>query len=420
MLDVNGGIALNYDNVRALCGYLKGKLPFLESQAILSQFEPTSATTLSEFYLRKARAHPLAVDWYYLEQQVENSERAKTLLLSDQSMFLLDSLVRLSELLDVSGIERLLARIQNPKEYYSASFEALTLSQYRQSGFRVEIVPEEPIKGIRRPDFKVRTNDGEVFIECKSLEDFSRREGRIWEQAEAKVIKALSRFRRYWRVSIKADRELKGVDIENIRKLVSARARTNSIETISSDDGKIQIWFEVLASDSNWIAGEISYRPQMGQRGYIEAESWTDPIGKKYHRNPFQVISIPHLRADDTRRILADIGDAHGQLGTGELGIVHIEIPYRDSARLLSVSDAAFQRVFGLLKRRRKLSCAVLSARAKDQISRPDENPLMDIHAIVPNPAAKLLPKSFFVLGSREEALYLPAKKHGLIRVRTQ
>ena len=191
MLDGSGGFSLNYNNLKELCAYLRAKLPMLLTDSILGAFKPEETKSLAEFHLMRARAHPLAVDWYYLAQGVIEGETNRKLCISERSLFLLDELIRLCGLLDVSGISRLLSRMGQSDQYHSAMFEALILSQYRQQGAKIEVVDEEPVQGKRRPDLKVSVDGADVYIECKSLEDLSRKESRIWEQLEGRIVKLL-------------------------------------------------------------------------------------------------------------------------------------------------------------------------------------------------------------------------------------
>jgi len=357
----------------------------------------------------RAQAHPLAVDWYYLQQQISESEAAKSLKLSERSLFFLDELVRVSALLTIPGIGRLLARIGQHDQFHSAMFESLVLSLYRQSGAEIEIVPELSEAGQRRPDFRVKTPGGDVYVECKSLEDFSRKEERIWEQLEAQIVRRLETARRYWRVMIEAKRELGGADIAALSSAVEQSAAAGLLDQIVTDDGLVSITFEVLASDDSWFGGDLAEFERRGELGWCESEQHVSPLGTKYYCHPIFVEGKPFKRADDTKRILADISDAHGQVAEEEVGVVHIQVPYKDGRRLLDIADNAFQRMFGLLRQKRRLACAVLSARTLDPQTKAGQNPIMDFHVVVPNPKpCRELPREFVTVGAVENPVTPP------------
>ena len=111
----------------------------------------------------------------------------------------------------------------------------------------------------------------------------------------------------------------------------------------------------------------------------------------------------PFFERDELKRVLKVIQDAHGQIPAGSAGVLHIEIPHKNSARLLEVADGVFQRVFGVLKSRTRMRAVALSARTFDLKVKEGGDPIIQYVSIVPNGNKNIvLPKEFFVLGFDE------------------
>ena len=213
----------------------------------------------------------------------------------------------------------------------------------------------------------------------------------------------LTERRRYWRLLIEAKRELNGADIDLVSTLVRERADANCRDNIVSPDQSIGVTIEELANGDRWFNGVFAELERKGERGWGECGEGTSSSGERGYCRPILVEVLPFKRIDDGKRILGDISDAHGQLQGGELGVVHIEIPYREAKRLLEITDRSYQRIFGLLRNKNRISCAVLSARTLVKLDFEGKNPITDYSAVVPNPApSRALPHNFVVMGACE------------------
>jgi hypothetical protein len=176
------GILLNYDSVRGVCGEIASAIGDDRLDRITETFRPRTRG-LPSFHLMRARAHPLAVEWHYLQQEIERSIEPN-LVLSEQSIFLLDRLLLLKGVLDVPGAQRILSRVEQASQYYSAMFEAFILARYRGlarylgEGATVEVVEEDSVGG---PASSRLRHDGVcrppvLAIRVRRLEDHLRRQ----------------------------------------------------------------------------------------------------------------------------------------------------------------------------------------------------------------------------------------------------
>jgi hypothetical protein len=88
-----------------------------------------------------------------------------------------------------------------------------------------------------------------------------------------------------------------------------------------------------------------------------------------------------------------------------------VEIPYRNSARILDVGDLAFQRTFGFLKQRPRINAVVLSARTQMPANKEGDRPVMDYFVVIPNayPGARL-PGKFRIVGAEDNIPVIAAR----------
>jgi hypothetical protein len=104
-------------------------------------------------------------------------------------------------------------------------------------------VPEDNEKQIKTTDFIVSCSEGSVFIECKSLEDKTKSEGKLWDQIEAKIVKNLGKHQRCWLVTIDAARSILGKDIAEITNLALNQIIENDLTTVCTFDNKVSLSF---------------------------------------------------------------------------------------------------------------------------------------------------------------------------------
>lgn len=116
--------------------------------SLTDSFAPESAKSLPEHKLAVAKAHPFAVAWHQLQEDVEKSIKKKSFVLSNESVFLLDFRANLEAISDDPLFDTVLAKLRPRDQYHSTVFEVFMCSGYRHQGAKVEIVAEAPAEGI--------------------------------------------------------------------------------------------------------------------------------------------------------------------------------------------------------------------------------------------------------------------------------
>lgn len=398
---------LSVGNIKEACETFRRLLGDELFLSLMGSFSPETAKGFRAHNLAVAMAHPFAVAWIQLQKDVAKTVEQKTFALSDRSIFLLDLFANLKAIADAPMFQTLLANLEPRKQFFSTVFEAYVFSAYRQLGANIEIVPisDKPLE--RRPDFVITPPHGRpVFVECKSLEDITREEKRIWNEIEARLAREMFRHRRSWRITLAARRNVTGADISDIVTAAISRLSTGRLAWNEVGDGAFAIKYEQLGDAEKYQPFPLDL-PKRGEHGWVEFEGRVDDAGKTHYRHPVIVEVFPHFDADHTKRVLALIDTAYGQLPPTNPSVLHIEIPYRDGQRFLDVTDAVFHRTFQYLGKKKPLVSAVaLNARTIDGNVKQGGNPILSYHAIIPNPApTNLLPEDFAILGSNDMGL---------------
>ena len=135
------GIRINENTIRA------DLQPFLdlfsgdEFNSIKAEYAPDKSKGLPKFHFQRARAHPLAVLLHNLNQEIDVSEKIKKISLTDESLYLVDTLSRLKCYSD-DEVAQVLRHILSKKQVYTTLFEAHTFSIYKQRKMNIRPIIE--------------------------------------------------------------------------------------------------------------------------------------------------------------------------------------------------------------------------------------------------------------------------------------
>ncbi len=400
-------VELSVGNIEETCETFRRLLGDELFLSLMGSFSPETAKGLRAYNLAVAKAHPFAVAWTQLQKDVAKTVEQKTFALSDPSIFLLDFFADLKAIADAPMFQTLLANLKPPKQFFSTVFEAHVFSAYRQLGANIEIVPVSDKPRERRPDFVITPPHGQpIYVECKSLEDFTREEDRIWNEIKARLATQMFKHRRSWRITLTAQRNVTGADVPYIIKAALSQLSAGLLGQNEVGDGAFVIKYEKLGDTENYRPFPLDL-PKRGEHGWVEFEGRVDDDGKTHYRHPVMVEVFPHFDADHTKRVLALIDTAYRQISPTNQSVLHIEIPYRDGQRFLDVADVIFHQTFQYLgKKRPRMSAVVLNSRTIDRNMKEGGNPILNYQAIIPNPAStNPLPTNFAISGSNDMGL---------------
>jgi hypothetical protein len=379
--------------------FVQSSLGHKTFHALISGYLDRDRRGLQLHVQQENKAHPFAVQWERLLLDVRKSKEMNAVAFSEKSIFLLDWIVLFNEYKVREDGGYFLTKVKNKTQYYSAVFELYVYAAYWRTGQEMHPVTEEI--GRRRPDYVVSlANKKLAYVECKSLEDLTIEEGKIWDQIHFRTVNIMRKLKKPWRLELHAKRHISGRDLEQILIGVKSFLLGDWKHILSILDGDMQISGEVLGEPDVFQFGEFKL-PRRSETGLVEVEINRTPGGIAMYRNPMVVESRAHFEFDQTRRILNTIDESYSQFNDECPGFLHIEIPYGVGGRFLGVADNAYQRVFQYLENKPRINAVVLSSRYLNPQMKNDENPLVDYYFVVPNPKCRHEhPEGFAVLGS--------------------
>jgi hypothetical protein len=351
---------------------------------------------------KRASAHPFALDWERLLNEIQQSKTTNQIRFSPDTIFFLDALVSIDEYAPGEIKEELMRKLANRTQYHSTIFEAYIFRQYASRNQKILPVAEDRKDQLRTPDFKVQAGEQTVYIECKSMQDLVITAAPLWNQLLMRLAKKLETHRRSWRIGLRASRWLSGKDIDPLLSALSPFIRDDAPTTFNS--GPFEVTCSRLGEYDEIREGDLSLgydtSPEHFQMGaMIKVEN-----GKTLWSRLILVDGVQHFETDQTRRILSQIDDAYKQIPDGFPGVIHIEIPYRIGEKLLDVADNAYQRVFGYLGKKPRISAVALCARTVNSTATFTQQPIFDYFAVIPNPSARhALPPDFQILGANTQ-----------------
>ena len=132
-------------------------------------------------FLIECKSHPFAQFLQTFKTNIEASKKNGYLVLSNDSHMLLNLISHLKAIECLPNAERIIENIKGKSTFYSAIFEAYVAFAYHSKGYEIEIVKERPDISRKTCDLKIKAGEKIIYIECKSLEDFSIKKTREWK-----------------------------------------------------------------------------------------------------------------------------------------------------------------------------------------------------------------------------------------------
>ena len=385
----------------------KNEIKKLLGDDFINEIESMNAIGLSWMKALETRAkfHPFATWWQSFKKDIEKSKSRGSLLLSQRSHLLLNMLSHLRVIETLPNIERIIKSIKDRSTFYSAIFEVFVASAYHIKGYEVEIVKERPNTAEKTCDFRIKIGGQTVYIECKSLEDFSIKETRKWEELFGRIHKSLDRHHRNWNINILSGKQIDHKDSDFIYAECVANIRNNNLGKMEISGGefiiecsKISEWEEELEGSLNIPTNCQLLSCQISTRA---------SKNKVIAKNPRIIGVSPHFEGDIAPRLISEFKTATKQIPKLGPGIIHLAIPYKKGSQLIEVVDKSYYRIHRKLnKDSKRVNAVVISGVTIDEKSKTSIN---YIHNIVPNLNTRSrLPSGFSILGSNDTGIVIP------------
>ena len=269
--------------------------------------------------------------WHSYNLDIKSSKAQKQLVLSSRTCFLLDLLDQLCAISDLPNFTRIVESLRIKNTFYSAAYEASVAALYKPF-YSVNITQEGSSKS---PDFAVALPSNEkVYVECKSLEDFSLGRGKLYQRFVEKIEKRCQFNQKSNEIVLQAsdniDQNSVDLIIRRVEMLVLNDRYGNNELNING-----KIFNCKITKIANWeqcIYGGISIRHPVNCENFIITQQFKIlPSKIQENRNIILVAVENYPILDFERRIKSEIGRARKQLPRRNCNILHIQLPISEA-----------------------------------------------------------------------------------------
>ena len=339
--------------------------------------------------------HPMRSWWQLFKRDKQLSlESGNMFYFCDDSALFAQLIFSLMKIKDSEGFKRLIPRLIDPVQFYSARFEAIVASNYCENGYKVIFNNEFGTSGEKVSDlyvFKTDTRDY-IAVECKSMDDQFIRIHEAWQDFLEQVGTVIHRNRQCLDVKFEAW----GIPppqslLDHLERLFKEN-RDSSKQTI---DG-VNIKISKISEWGSLIGSELynGHFPERGSGASVIFQS-EDRVFKNMSRLSFLV----HESLDMQQRIVSALKKARKQLPKQVPGIIHIELPLEPKNKLLAVVDVVYDDIIKRLENdTTRANVLILNGVRWDRVS---YMPLCEEYYFFGNNnASKRIPKWFFLINN--------------------
>jgi len=389
--------------------YHKNEIRRLFGDDFINEIENMNTIGLSwmKVLAAKSKSHPFATWWQSFKKDFEKSRSRGSLLLSQQSHLLLNMLSHLNVIEALPNIERIISSIKERSTFYSAIFETFVASAYHSKGYEIEIVKESPNKAEKTCDFRIRIGGQTVHIECKSLEDFSIKEARRWEELFWRILNSLDKYHRNWSINILSGKQIDHKDVELIYAEYIENIRNNDLGRMKISDGEFIIESSKISDWEEELEGSLNLNTPINCQHLNFQISTRVSKGKVVGKNPRIIGVSPHFEGDIALRVITELKKAMKQIPKQGPGIIHLAVPCKQGSNFIEVIDKSYCKIYKKLnKDSNRVNAVVISGATIDKNTK---NSINYMHNIVPNLNTRSsLPPDFSILGTNETGIAIP------------
>lgn len=352
---------------------------------------------LAEHIIKRNIDHPFSEWWKSFNQDVEHSKMIGSFQLSEFSLRTLNLLNDLSSIKNIPNTERILYDIRNKSKFYSACFEASIIASYLHKGYEVVILEEKSDEGIRTCDFLIKNNNGEVSVECKSLDDISLNERFHWDDLKYKLARKLYENKRSWKIEIYANKQIKGNEKEFLFREILRDIKNNDLKRKEFLKNDFVVEYTKITEWNKEFSIPLTINTN-SENGYFDCELYKELDVVKNIR----IVEVwPYEEYEISKRLISNFKTAVGQIPKAGPGIVHIGVPYKLGSHLLHIIDNSYDSIYRKLNRdSNRVNAVVISGII---VENNPEMPLIPQYYVVPNiETYSPLPSEFSIVGTNE------------------
>ncbi len=289
--------------------------------------------------------------WHEYNLDIKRSQEQKKLSISIKTHFILNLLEQLQNISHLANFSRIITNLCSKGTFYSAAFEASIASLYISS-YPVTVTEEGTSKS---PDFNITLLSNEkIYIECKSLEDFSIENNKVFNEIVHKVEKLCRRNKKSNFVVLKTagnlGQETIDLIVKRIRDIILNDWFGDYIFNVNGTNlichnRKIAEWDRVSSY------GSISVRhPDNCVNFSIAFKVEETPFGIQKNSNIILVAVENYPILNFEKRIKNEIKKASKQLPREKCNILHIQLPISDTLDFENYINKNYMEIQSLLE----------------------------------------------------------------------
>ena len=367
-------------------------------------FEAVSKITHLTTPQYKNGTHPFFEYWHAYKEDVANIIKTGRFSLSTKTIFLINALNYLILLGNIKNGQRIIKSALHKDTFFSAIFEAQTAVQYSKS-YEVEVIQEKDDS--KTPDLKLKCGNKKIFIECKSLQDFSVQNNRHLQETFDKIFDCCIKHKQSNVVSIKVGKNLDRKDCQRIVKTISDTITKNITGTFIRDDNRIAYTIQKLRDwDVPFIGNGITINRPNNSMFEARGEFKTNGVGLISEAKNFIIVeaeSAPDI--DFMKRIQGEIKKARKQLPKNKSNLLHIQLPIHADIDFEQVIDTNYYEIKHRLEQDTTNINAIVLSNSHNLLRNHDYRVPLVQHVVIPNKnSATAMPSQFKHIGT----IYIP------------
>ncbi len=186
--------------------------------------------------------HPFVKFWQVYNQNIKQTKSSGQLVLSWETMYLLDLLSNLMDVSKLKNGDRIINAIKGKNTFYSAVFETY-IAAYYASIYQVEILLESKNKS---PDLLIKKGKDKVYIECKSLEDFSLKRTPLLMNLIENIQSLLAANELSYKIAIMLTYPINTSNKDEILNVIKKLITEDRLNEYCDENLKIKVYFEKI------------------------------------------------------------------------------------------------------------------------------------------------------------------------------
>ena len=307
------------------------------------------------------KAHPFYKYWKAYINDIKNTKEKQKLQISRDTIFILELLSNIKDIKNKKNSSRIINSLLQHNTFYSAVFETQILAYY-SSTYNIEIIEENKIEGEKSPDFLLQTNNKNIYIECKALEDFEIDNNIQYQKIIQNLNDYCQKKQKSNLIIIKTGENFSKSNTNNILSKIYKLINKNSNIETRIDELDIEVIIQKILDWDKPIYGGIRIN-------HPNNASFTLRSQIKIHdnRNIEQTNLIlvgieakPILNFE--KRINNEITRARKQLKSNQCNILHLQLPISDDINFEKYIDDNYNNIKEYLENyARRINAVIIS-----------------------------------------------------------